>query len=102
MDGPILKVYNQQPNFLPLLYCLQIDGASSIMGGATPNIPGTTNGTTIGGQLKTAAAQAAAKRPVRRGGKPPPDRPTRALFCLSLQNPLRKMCIDVVEWKYPF
>ncbi|XP_037925278.1 muscle calcium channel subunit alpha-1 isoform X4 [Hermetia illucens] len=77
------------------------DGASSIMGGATPNIPGTTNGTTIGGQLKTAAAQAAAKRPVRRGGKPPPDRPTRALFCLSLQNPLRKMCIDVVEWK-PF
>ncbi|RZF39363.1 hypothetical protein LSTR_LSTR000884 [Laodelphax striatellus] len=41
------------------------------------------------------------KRPVRRPGKPPPDRPQRALFCLGLKNPLRKMCIDVVEWK-PF
>uniref|UniRef100_A0A1B6BZP2 Voltage-dependent L-type calcium channel subunit alpha n=1 Tax=Clastoptera arizonana TaxID=38151 RepID=A0A1B6BZP2_9HEMI len=41
------------------------------------------------------------KRPVRRGGKPPPDRPQRALFCLTLKNPLRKLCIDVVEWK-PF
>uniref|UniRef100_A0A8D8MH66 Voltage-dependent calcium channel type D subunit alpha-1 n=1 Tax=Cacopsylla melanoneura TaxID=428564 RepID=A0A8D8MH66_9HEMI len=41
------------------------------------------------------------KRPVRRGAKPPPDRPQRALFCLTLKNPLRKMCIDVVEWK-PF
>ncbi|XP_024084384.1 muscle calcium channel subunit alpha-1 isoform X2 [Cimex lectularius] len=41
------------------------------------------------------------KRPVRRGGKPPPDRPQRALFCLTLKNPLRKLCIDIVEWK-PF
>lgn len=41
------------------------------------------------------------KRPVRRGGKPPPDRPQRALFCLTLKNPVRKLCIDVVEWK-PF
>lgn len=45
---------------------------------------------------------AAPKRPVRRGGKPPPDRPQRALFCLHLKNPVRKLCIDVVEWKYPF
>ena len=29
-------------------------------------------------------------------------RPPRALFCLSLKNPLRKLCISVVEWKYPF
>lgn len=49
-----------------------------------------------------AASKAAQKRPVRRGGKPPPDRPVRALFCLTLTNPLRKMCISVVEWKYPF
>ncbi|XP_026471734.1 muscle calcium channel subunit alpha-1 [Ctenocephalides felis] len=48
-----------------------------------------------------AANAAAAKRPVRRTGKPPPDRPLRALFCLPLKNPLRKMCIDIVEWK-PF
>ena len=29
-------------------------------------------------------------------------RPPRALFCLSLKNPLRKLCISIVEWKYPF
>ncbi|KAJ8301678.1 hypothetical protein KUTeg_020665 [Tegillarca granosa] len=28
-------------------------------------------------------------------------RPQRALFCLTLQNPIRKLCIRVVEWK-PF
>ncbi|XP_076393898.1 ca[2+]-channel protein alpha[[1]] subunit D isoform X10 [Megachile rotundata] len=49
----------------------------------------------------TGAAKSATKRPARRGGKPPPDRPVRALFCLTLKNPVRKMCIDVVEWK-PF
>ncbi|XP_046683031.1 muscle calcium channel subunit alpha-1-like isoform X6 [Homalodisca vitripennis] len=41
------------------------------------------------------------KRPVRRGVKPPPERPQRALFFFTLKNPLRKLCIDVVEWK-PF
>ncbi|XP_012282191.2 muscle calcium channel subunit alpha-1 isoform X1 [Orussus abietinus] len=50
----------------------------------------------------TAAAKAQPqKRSARRGGKPPPDRPLRALFCLPLKNPVRKMCIGVVEWK-PF
>lgn len=29
-------------------------------------------------------------------------RPPRALFCLTLKNPIRKLCISVVEWKYPF
>ncbi|XP_060034500.1 voltage-dependent L-type calcium channel subunit alpha-1S [Erinaceus europaeus] len=36
--------------------------------------------------------------------KPPPEvlpRPPRALFCLTLQNPVRKACISIVEWK-PF
>lgn len=36
--------------------------------------------------------------------KPVPEilpRPPRALFCLTLQNPLRKACINIVEWKYP-
>ncbi|XP_074644176.1 muscle calcium channel subunit alpha-1-like [Tubulanus polymorphus] len=28
-------------------------------------------------------------------------RPVRALYCLSLENPLRKLCIGIVEWK-PF
>ncbi|KAK7102501.1 voltage-dependent L-type calcium channel subunit alpha-1D-like [Littorina saxatilis] len=29
-------------------------------------------------------------------------RPARALFCLTLRNPIRKLCIRVAEWKYPF
>ncbi|XP_064129484.1 voltage-dependent L-type calcium channel subunit alpha-1S [Loxodonta africana] len=34
--------------------------------------------------------------------KPVPEnlpRPPRALFCLTLENPLRKACISIVEWK---
>lgn len=38
------------------------------------------------------------KKPV----PPAAPRPARALFCLTLQNPLRKACISIVEWKYPF
>jgi hypothetical protein len=29
-------------------------------------------------------------------------RPPRALFCLTLKNPIRRLCINIVEWKYPF
>lgn len=61
---------------------------------------GATNGTTIGNKPGTVPAPP--KRPVRRSGKPQPERPTRALFCLGLKNPIRKLCITVIEWKYPF
>ncbi|XP_071054916.1 muscle calcium channel subunit alpha-1 [Onthophagus taurus] len=59
---------------------------------------------TVGGGVASpgqpgARTPTAPKRPIRRGGKPPPDRPQRALFCLHLKNPVRKLCIDVVEWK---
>lgn len=30
------------------------------------------------------------------------SRPQRALFCLSLNNPIRRACISLVEWKNPF
>ncbi|CAK1546603.1 unnamed protein product [Leptosia nina] len=43
----------------------------------------------------------APRKPPRRGLKVQPERPKRALFCLTLKNPLRKLCIDIVEWKYP-
>ncbi|KAM7402147.1 hypothetical protein PAMP_017412 [Pampus punctatissimus] len=29
------------------------------------------------------------------------SRPPRALFCLNLNNPIRRACISLVEWKYP-
>lgn len=61
---------------------------------------GATNGTTFGN--KAGNVPAPPKRPVRRSGKPQPERPTRALYCLGLKNPLRKLCIAIVEWKYPF
>lgn len=35
--------------------------------------------------------------------KPVPEvlpRPPRALFCLTLQNPVRRACISIVEWRY--
>lgn len=41
------------------------------------------------------------KKPPRRTGKPVPERPQRSLFCLTLKNPIRRLCIAVVEWK-PF
>lgn len=42
------------------------------------------------------------KKPVRRAGaKPPPDRAPRSIFCFSLKNPIRKQCLQIVEWK-PF
>ncbi|CAG7828197.1 unnamed protein product, partial [Allacma fusca] len=50
----------------------------------------------------SATAMSTNKRRVQaRRGKVVPDRPQRALFCLTLKNPLRKLCIDIVEWK-PF
>ncbi|KAH8378094.1 hypothetical protein KR093_009147, partial [Drosophila rubida] len=82
-----------------------LGGATNIMGVDTmgiANIPETMNGTTIGpsgagGQKPGAGGP---KRPQRRG-KPQPDRPQRALFCLGVKNPIRALCIRIVEWK-PF
>lgn len=51
--------------------------------------------------LTLAAQTNARKRPASRA-QAASARPQSALFCLSLRNPLRKMCIGIVEWKYPF
>lgn len=69
-----------------------INGGASGISGGEPKTPGSTVGV---------PAPTAPKRPVRRSGKPQPDRPQRALFCLTLKNPIRKLCIAIVEWK-PF
>lgn len=71
-------------------------GIEGIGGGPAPS----TTATAIAGA--TTATQAPQKKPVRRGGKAQPERPVRALFCLGLKNPIRKLCIEIVEWKYPF
>ena len=51
--------------------------------------------------LALAAQTNTRKRPPNRA-QAASARPQRALFCLTLRNPLRKMCISIVEWKYPF
>lgn len=38
----------------------------------------------------------------KRPPAPVATHPQRALFCLTLKNPIRKLCIAIVEWKYPF
>nr|XP_033774311.1 voltage-dependent L-type calcium channel subunit alpha-1S isoform X1 [Geotrypetes seraphini] len=39
------------------------------------------------------------QRKKRKPLTPASPRPPRSLFCLTLQNPLRKACISIVEWK---
>lgn len=79
------------------------DAGAEPPGGEAPG--GEAGGAAANGEAPP-AAPAAPKReprkPVRRPGKPQMDRPVRALFCLGLTNPIRKLCIDIVEWKYPF
>ncbi|XP_018432281.1 PREDICTED: voltage-dependent L-type calcium channel subunit alpha-1S [Nanorana parkeri] len=48
-----------------------------------------------------AGVEEGAQKKKRRPLVPPSPRPPRALFCLGLQNPFRKACINIVEWK-PF
>lgn len=81
----------------------------------TPNAPGGV-GTTLptasdakplspGWSAAIAAAQGAASMTRKRNNRKQQNqnvRPVRALFCLTLNNRLRKLCIKVVEWKYPF
>lgn len=76
-------------------------GEGTLAAGTTMPPPSTTAGAVAAGAAGNKPSPAA-RKPVRRGGKPQPERPQRALFCLGLKNPLRKLCIDVVEWKYPF
>jgi len=52
---------------------------------------------------KAAAAGAVKRRPnsTKSGGASVNIRALRSLFCLTTSNPIRKHCINVVEWKYP-
>lgn len=42
------------------------------------------------------------RKPARRGPKAIPEKPPRAFFCLTLKNPIRRLCIKIIDWKYPF
>lgn len=52
---------------------------------------------------KAAAASTTKRRPnaAKSGGASFNIRASRSLFCLTVSNPIRKLSISVVEWKYP-
>ncbi|VDQ01696.1 unnamed protein product [Trichobilharzia regenti] len=52
--------------------------------------------------LTLAAQSVAAKKRAGARAQAANTRPERTLFCLTLRNPLRKLCIKIGEWKYPF
>lgn len=73
-------------------------GDSGDMLGGDVNIPETLNETAIT-KINTGAGGGQAKRPQRRGGKAVTERAQRVLFFLTTENPLRKFCIQIAEWK---
>ncbi|XP_052753576.1 muscle calcium channel subunit alpha-1 isoform X7 [Galleria mellonella] len=75
-------------------------GAATTAVTATALVTGTA-AATIDGTGPLIPVPPAPRKPPRRGPKVQQERPKRALFCLTLKNPLRKLCIDIVEWK-PF
>lgn len=92
-------------------------GSGPLQPGTTPNSPGSGVTQIIStptdkkplspawnvalGAATTAAATMTRKRANARKQQNQNVRPQRALFCLNLQNPIRKLCIRVVEWR-PF
>lgn len=58
-----------------------------------------TTGPTPVGSLAQRKRQQYAKS--KKQGGSTNSRPPRALFCLTLNNPIRRACISLVEWKYP-
>jgi len=53
-------------------------------------------------RIKRRSTKSQSVRPTRAPVLNARPRPFRALFCLKLSNPLRSMCIKIVEFKYPF
>ena len=53
------------------------------------------------GVATTMSAAAKRRTNMRKPNANVNPRPPRALFCLTLKNPLRKLCIKIIEWKYP-
>ncbi|XP_031422178.1 voltage-dependent L-type calcium channel subunit alpha-1D isoform X4 [Clupea harengus] len=77
-----------------------IDAARSAQGGAPPTMRShSTAGSAPVGSLSQRKRQQYAKS--RSKGSTNNNRPPRALFCLTLNNPIRRACINLVEWK-PF
>ncbi|TNN85512.1 Voltage-dependent L-type calcium channel subunit alpha-1D [Liparis tanakae] len=66
---------------------------------APPAAPAPVSSTIPVGALAQKKRQQYAKS--KKQGSNANSRPPRALFCLKLNNPIRRACISLVEWKYP-
>ncbi|TKS71391.1 Voltage-dependent L-type calcium channel subunit alpha-1D CHCACHA1D [Collichthys lucidus] len=66
---------------------------------APPVLPAPASTTIPVGALAQKKRQQYAKS--KKQGSNANSRPPRALFCLNLNNPVRRACISLVEWKYP-
>lgn len=73
--------------------------AVSIPSGTTTSAPGASGNVPPTGTVVT--KQTGPKRIVRKVPKIP-EKAERVLYCLRLNNPIRRLCINIVEWKYPF
>ncbi len=93
---------NPQPPGSPGGNPPQTPGAGS-EGGPKPISQGWSTALAAAGVAATmsAAAQKRRTNPRNQRNQNLNPRPPRALFCLSLKNPFRKLCISIVEWKYP-
>uniref|UniRef100_A0A3Q1C7I3 Voltage-dependent L-type calcium channel subunit alpha n=1 Tax=Amphiprion ocellaris TaxID=80972 RepID=A0A3Q1C7I3_AMPOC len=77
----------------------QIHAAGSPAAPPAPPPPAPTASTIPVGALAQKKRQQYAKS--KKQGSNANSRPPRALFCLNLNNPIRRACISLVEWKYP-
>lgn len=92
--APDSRLSPTQPNMMPNTVIMSPNDVNNT-GGGSSSIKNMA-------MVQQAQNKAPIKKPVRRGIKQPPDRPQRALFFFTLKSPIRKICISVVEWKYPF
>ncbi|KYO29800.1 hypothetical protein Y1Q_0023159 [Alligator mississippiensis] len=95
-DGPIIQSNSSAPSKQTVLsWQAAIDAARQAKAAQTMS---TTAAQPVG-SLSQRKRQQYAKS--KKQGNTSNSRPPRALFCLSLNNPIRRACISIVEWK-PF
>lgn len=95
-DGPAIQSNSSAPSKQTVLsWQAAIDAARQAK--AAQNMSTTTAQPV--GSLSQRKRQQYAKS--KKQGNTSNSRPPRALFCLSLNNPIRRACISLVEWKYP-
>lgn len=100
---------------IPMMDGIQGGGGSSIISQPSGSLSGATSQPVAGAQsatsapgnavasalIQSAASERSSKQRQQRKVPKPMDKPPIALYYLTLQNPIRRLCINIVEWK-PF